>query len=76
MFFARYNIDPLAEVGDYDVKKIMQELEGQSMGMSNDRINYQNNTETITIRSQGKNGRRYNSGARERFYNVRKNCFH
>jgi hypothetical protein len=31
MFFARYNIDPLAEVGDYDVKKIMQELEGQSM---------------------------------------------
>jgi hypothetical protein len=40
MFFARYNIDPLAEVGDYDVKKIMQELEGQSMGMSNDRINY------------------------------------
>ncbi|XP_044258880.1 polycystin-2-like [Tribolium madens] len=31
MFFARYNIDPLAEVGDYDIKKIMKELEGQSM---------------------------------------------
>ncbi|RZC41347.1 polycystic kidney disease 2-like 1 protein [Asbolus verrucosus] len=31
MFFARYNIDPLAEVGDYDVKKIMKELEGQSL---------------------------------------------
>ncbi|KAJ3665483.1 hypothetical protein Zmor_000976 [Zophobas morio] len=31
MFFARYNIDPLAEVGEYDVKKIMKELEGQSM---------------------------------------------
>lgn len=28
MFFARYNINPLAEVGGYDVNQIMKELEG------------------------------------------------
>lgn len=27
MFFTRYNIDPTAEIGDYDVKKLMANLE-------------------------------------------------
>ncbi|RZC40117.1 PKD channel and/or Ion trans domain containing protein [Asbolus verrucosus] len=31
MFFARYNIDPHAVVADYDVKKIIRELEMQSL---------------------------------------------
>lgn len=33
MFFARYNIDPMAQVGEFDTNKILAELEGRKRGI-------------------------------------------
>ena len=67
MFFARYNIDPLAEVGEYDVKKIMKELEGQSMGTFVLVLELDFNKNVCSKRT---NGWRRHSCARQRLHNV------
>lgn len=40
MFFTRYNIDPTAEIGDYDINKLMTNLEGPTAAVPATQGNY------------------------------------